>query len=190
MKFGNKNLIQTIIGTNAERVAMSTVDLPQLTTFIESDTNAVFTWEDSSWVASGTNAGTQVSIASSVTLPVSVAPSLTTLTNTFGRINGALTTVTLGVPNSTYLRKLRIDLSANAIQTTAGIITMTITLNGLTLLVMDVFVPAVAGSGVGTINLLDRNFDVFSEGTGTTGLVVTLSAALTGGSLSINAATA
>ena len=56
----NQNTIPAIIGTNAERTALSTVNLLQLTKFIESDTHNAYVWEGSGWVYVGTDSSAEL----------------------------------------------------------------------------------------------------------------------------------
>ena len=63
-----------IIGTNAERLALSTASLIQLTRFIESDTHNVYVWEGASWVYAGADSsaviisGTLIDRSGTITL--------------------------------------------------------------------------------------------------------------------------
>ena len=88
--------------------------------------------------------------------------------------------------NST-LEALTMGITGDAAQTTAGEVSVTVALNGVTIMVKKVFVPSAA---LGTGELVDWNMD-FSKANFSTGasgaLTVTLSNALTAGTVYINA---
>ena len=88
--------------------------------------------------------------------------------------------------NST-LEALTIGITGDAAQTTAGEVSVTVALNGVTIMVKKVFVPSAA---LGTGELVDWNMD-FSKANFSTGasgdLTVTLSNALTAGTVYVNA---
>ena len=88
--------------------------------------------------------------------------------------------------NST-LQALMMGITGDAAQTTAGEVSVTVALNGVTVMVKKVFVPSAA---LGTGELVDWNTD-FSKANFSTGasgaLTVTLSNALTAGTVYVNA---
>ncbi len=88
--------------------------------------------------------------------------------------------------NST-LQALMMGITGDAAQTTAGEVSVTVALNGVTVMVKKVFVPS---SALGTGELVDWNMD-FSKANFSTGasgaLTVTLSNALTAGTVYVNA---
>ena len=88
---------------------------------------------------------------------------------------------------NSLLQRLSIGITGDAAQTTAGEVSCTISLNGVTLEVRRVYVPA---TSLGTGTLVDWEID-FSNATYSTGssgtLTVTLSNALTAGTVSVNA---
>ena len=88
--------------------------------------------------------------------------------------------------NST-LEALTMGITGDAAQTTAGEVSVTVALNGVTIMVKKVFVPSAA---LGTGELVDWNMDFskanFSAGASGT-LTVTLGNALTAGTVYVNA---
>jgi hypothetical protein len=94
---------------------------------------------------------------------------------------------TVGTPiANTNLRGLTVALTGNESQATAGILTVTLALNAVTVAVFSFFVPATAGSIISGIehfrDFSDIAFPVGAAGT----LTCELSAALTSGAINVN----
>ena len=97
------------------------------------------------------------------------------------------TTVSVAPPANSNLRKLSVQLSANAIDAAAGLVTLTAVLGGVTVYTRAVYVPTAQTSAVDLVNdVLD--FDGVAVNAGAAGdLVFTVSTALTGGQWTFNA---
>lgn len=100
----------------------------------------------------------------------------------------AATTATLtpGTANLN-LRKLIIGLTENAIQAAAGVINLTATLNGTQVFKEGFYIPTTVAGQAGAAYHRDIPFDGIAFNAGTGSLVITLSSALTGGQIDINA---
>jgi hypothetical protein len=103
-------------------------------------------------------------------------------------ITGTATSATI-TPTSTtgILHRLVCTLSGDAAFATAGSQTITCTLNGITIYRQSFYLGAVALAGQCLIPLINEQFNAYQLGAGTGNLVVTLGAALSAGTLSINA---
>jgi hypothetical protein len=106
-------------------------------------------------------------------------------------INGSATAAgvtTIGTPAAnSNLHMLHIEIPGNAIQATAGQDAITVALNGVTIAVLDPYVPAVS-LGTGILYQTTINFSTVAFGTGSAGtLTVSLTNALTGGQVNVNA---
>ncbi|MGC9239854.1 MAG: hypothetical protein ACP5D5_09345 [Acidithiobacillus sp.] len=105
-------------------------------------------------------------------------------------LQGTITTatsLTLTPPANTNLRLLHINVSDNATQSTAGVITITATLNGVVVYVGGVYVPASALDNAGSLMQVNLNFSAVAPNAGTGSLVITLSGALSAGDIFVNA---
>ena len=118
---------------------------------------------------------------------VEIAPSATAGLAYQFSIAAAATSGSVTPAANSALESLMIGITGDAAQTTAGEVSVTVALNGATLMVKRVYVPAVA---IGTGELVDWNMD-FSKANFSTGasgaLTVTLSNALTAGTVYVNA---
>ncbi len=94
---------------------------------------------------------------------------------------------TIGTAPSANLRKLSLSIPGNAAQATAGDLSISISVNGVTVFSESVYVPATALDNAGLLYHRDLDFGsiVFAGGGGA--LVATLGAALSAGSLAVNA---
>ena len=118
---------------------------------------------------------------------VAIAPSTAAgLAYQFSIAAAATSSSVTPAANST-LEALTIGITGDAAQTTAGEVSVTVALNGVTIMVKKVFVPSAA---LGTGELVDWNMD-FSKANFSAGasgdLTVTLSNALTAGTVYVNA---
>jgi hypothetical protein len=105
-----------------------------------------------------------------------------------GSITGVAVTVSLAPAANTNLRKLTISLTENATLAVAGLDLLTVTLNGVQVFKKNIFIPAVAVSGLGGVEIAALDFDAFAQNAGAAGtLVATLGTALATGSLDVNA---
>lgn len=104
-------------------------------------------------------------------------------------VTAPATTGTATPPPNTDLHEFGITMSSNATTATAGIVTVTLSLNGEVIRVSPVWVPATQGSGsnrlmdTNAVPLSDISFPVGAAGT----LDVTISPALTAGTVHVNA---
>ena len=104
-----------------------------------------------------------------------------------GSIAPAATSATITPAANATLQKLDISITGDAAQTTAGEVSLTVALDGVTIAVKHVYVPAAAlGTGVIYESMMDYSGSQFSAGASAT-LTVTLGNALTAGTVSINA---
>ena len=118
---------------------------------------------------------------------VSLAPSNTQGLAYQSSIAAAATSATITPATNALLQDLEIGITGDAAQTTAGEVSITVALNGVTLLVKRVYVPAAAlGTGLLFEFKTDFSHANFSAGSAGT-LTVTLGNALTAGTVSINA---
>lgn len=95
---------------------------------------------------------------------------------------------TIGTPPANgNLRLIHVEIPGNAIQAVAGDDLITIALNGVTVAILDPYIPA-ASVGTGTLYAASYNFNAIGFNTGSAGtLTVTLTTALTAGAVNINA---
>ncbi len=141
----------------------------------------IMPWSNSALVLNGSM------VSSTNPLPtVSGAPVVASATPLQGTITTA-TSLTLTPPANSNLRLLHIDVSDNSTQTTAGVITVTATLNGVVIYVGGVYVPATALSNAGSLFQTSLNFGAVAANAGTGSLVITLSGALATGDIFVNA---
>jgi hypothetical protein len=113
-----------------------------------------------------------------------VAPSSASLVSGVVSASGS---TTVGTPiANTNLRGLTVSLTGNASQATAGVLTVTLALDAVTVAVLSFFVPATAGNIISGIehfrDFSDVSFPVGSAGT----LTCELSAALATGVINVN----
>lgn len=181
-----KNIGQTIVGTNSERLSLSTVNLDQLTRFIETDTGNTYQWMVSSWIASG---------------PIAPATSINAVISSATQINAVMTpqvatayqgvitasSVTITPTANTKIRKLKLALTENATLAVAGIDVVTVSLNGVTIYQTGIYIPAAALTSTSLLWNEEINFDDITHNSGTGNLVVSLSTALAGGAMYVNA---
>jgi len=98
------------------------------------------------------------------------------------------TSATVTPPANSNLRKLNLDLTENASIASAGIVTITATLNGVVVAKKGVYLPATAGGNIGITDIFQCDFSDIAFNTGASGtFVVTLSTALATGQLDFNA---
>jgi hypothetical protein len=96
------------------------------------------------------------------------------------------TTIGTPAPN-TFCRMLHVEIPGNAIQATAGVDTLTVALNGVTIAVLTPYVPDVS-LGTGVLYQTTINFNSIAFNTGSAGtLTISLATALTGGAVNVNA---
>jgi hypothetical protein len=113
-----------------------------------------------------------------------IAPSSASLVSGVVTASGS---TTVGTPiANTNLRGLTVSLTGNASQATAGVLTVTLALNAVTVAVLSFFVPATAGNIISGIEHF-RDFNDVSFPVGTAGtLTCELSAALATGVINVN----
>ena len=110
------------------------------------------------------------------------------MTAVAGTISGTGTSVALTPPANSNLRKLLLSLSENATLATAGIDTITATLNGVQIFSEGIYIPAAAVSGVGLAYHRNIEFESIAANAGATGnLTVAIDTALATGQLNVNA---
>ncbi len=100
---------------------------------------------------------------------------------------GATTVTIIPAPGTGayYLRSLFIRLSVNATQATAGPITVTINEGATVLMSLHPYIPAAAVAGIGLIDLLKLDDLGYVAHAAATALTITISAALTAGTIDI-----
>lgn len=102
-------------------------------------------------------------------------------------IAAAATVATITPAANSAIESLMIGITGDAAQTTAGEVSVTIALDGVTLMVKRVYVPS-AALGTGELVDWDMDFSKANYNTGASGtLTVTLGNALTAGTVSVNA---
>lgn len=102
-------------------------------------------------------------------------------------IAAAATVATITPAANSKLQELAISLTGDAAQATAGEVSITVALNGVTLAVKRVYVPLTAlGTGVLYESVTDFSHGNYSAGSAGT-LTVTLGNALSAGTVSVNA---
>ena len=122
--------------------------------------------------------------ATGLTVVTRVAP----MTALSGTISGAGVSVTLTPPANTNLRKLVVSLSENATLVTAGIDTVSATLNAVACYSEGVYLPATAVTSPGVAFTRTLDFDSIAPNAGAAGtLVVAISTALATGQVNVNA---
>lgn len=141
----------------------------------------IMPWSNSALVLNGAMVSTTNPLPT-----VAGAPTVARATPLQGTITTA-TSLTLTPPANSNLRLLHLDVSDNATQTTAGVITVTATLNGVVVYVGGVYGPATALSNAGSLFQTSLNFAAVAPNDGTGSLVITLSGALTAGTIFVNA---
>ncbi len=137
-------------------------------------------------------------IAAGVTVPVSLptnfggAPYQTQQTPGAGNyghgsISGAGTSAsfTPGTANLN-LRKLALSITENASLAAAGIVTLSVTVNGAAVFSEGIYLPATAGANAGEAYTRNLDFDGIALPAGTGNITVTLSSALATGQLDFN----
>ena len=98
------------------------------------------------------------------------------------------TTATLTPPVANLrLRKLVFSVTENATLAASGIVQITFTLNGTVIFSEGFFVPASATGQAGVAHHRDIPFDMLDLNAGAGALVCTLSTAMTGGQMDVNA---
>ena len=115
-------------------------------------------------------------------VPVTVTP-----VQSIGVITGATVTATIVPPVNTYLRRLIMSFSGNASLAAAGLNTLTVTLNGVTIYIEKVYIATGASAVVGSLYKIDLDMAKLGLAAGAGDLVVTLGTALSAGELDINA---
>lgn len=118
---------------------------------------------------------------------VSLAPSATQGLAYQASIAAGATSATITPASGAALQALEIGITGDAAQSTAGEVAVTVALNGVTLLVKRVYVPA-AALGTGLLFEFRSDFSHANYSAGESGtLTVQLGNALTAGTVSINA---
>jgi hypothetical protein len=123
----------------------------------------------------------------SSTNPIPMASAVQAVAPFNGSITGTATSVTITPPADANLRDIHIDITDNATLATAGVDTITATLNGVVIYSGGAFVPATALDTNGVLRSIDVNFGSIAPNAGSGTLVVTIGTALATGSVYVNA---
>jgi len=128
----------------------------------------------------------QVSITNT---PIAVTPPATPLlyAQTYVAVTATGATTLRTSAAAELITKIKISLTPNAIQTTAGLITLTLTANGVVIFEDNIYVPSAVGTSPSDIYSETLEFDSFNVSLPNASLLTaTLSVALTGGQFNIN----